>query len=444
MACCPHDSTPLAASVAATPAGALSRRDWLARLLGLGGAALLAPSLVDLVVREAAAQAGGGGSGAKKHLILLWMAGGPSQIDTFDPKPGAPTQGRFGVLPTDRADWLFSQHLPKLRDRAGSLAVLRTLRSTEGSHSRASDLLHFGYTPTPAIPYPTLGSIVAHQLGDADHPLPPFVQIDGMPGTSGYLGVEAAPFMVRNPTGKIDNLNYRRGVDAPRMDRREELRGLLEAGFAERGGAGVARANESQRRRARRLMDTELVSAFALEQESDAVRDRYGRGRFGQGVLLARRLVERGVAAVEVVLRGWDTHNDNFNTTKGLCDELDPAFAQLIDDLQERGLHDDTLVVCMGEFGRTPRINPTDGRDHWINNACVAFSGGGTKGGTVVGTTDATGEQTVDAPVTVADLFATVAKTLTVSGEQILTPDGMRPTALIDPEGKPVDALLKG
>ncbi len=440
MDCCPHDPEPFAAA----PAGAFSRRDWLARLLQLGGAAMLAPSLVDLVIREAVAQAGGGGgSGAKKRLILLWMAGGPSQIDTFDPKPGSPSQGQFGVLPTDRPDWLFSEHLPKLRDRAGSLALLRTLRSTEGSHSRATDLMHFGYTPTPAILYPTLGAIVAHQLGDMDHPLPPFVQIDGLPGTSGYLGVEATPFMVRNPTGKIENLNYRRGVDAARMDRREGLRSVLEEGFAARSGAGMASANESQRRRARRLMETDLVTAFDLAQEKEAVRDAYGRGRFGQGVLLARRLVERGVTAVEVVLRGWDTHNDNFTTTKALSQELDPAFAQLIDDLQERGLHDDTLVVCMGEFGRTPRINPTDGRDHWINNACIAFSGGGTKGGTVVGATDETGEKTVDAVVTVADLFATVAKTLVIRGEQVLTPEGMRPTALIDPEGTPVDALLR-
>ncbi len=436
MACCPIDPD-------AVHAAAMSRRDWLARLLGVGGAALLAPSLVDLVVREAVAQQGGG-KPAKKHLILLWLAGGPSQIDTFDPKPGAPTNGPFRALPTDRPDWSFSEHLPRLRDRAGELAVLRTLRSTEGSHSRATDLLHFGYTPTPSIHFPTLGSIVAHQLGDGDHPLPPFVQIDGLPGTSGYLGVEVAPFIVRNPTGKIDNLNYRRDVDSARLDRREGLRALLETGFAERGGAGVARANESQRRRARRLMDTELVTAFDLAEESDAVRDGYGRGRFGQGVLLARRLVERGVAAVEVVLRGWDTHNDNFNTTKTLCGELDPAFSKLIDDLRERGLLDDTLVVCMGEFGRSPQINATDGRDHWTSNSCVAFAGGGIRGGTVVGTTDATGEHTDGEPVRVADLFATIARTLSIRGDQTFTPADTRPITLIDPEGVPVQALLRG
>ncbi len=434
MGCCDRGEEGAGAS------GATTRREALARAAWLGGAALFGPSLARLFAQAAAQEAG---ARAKKHLILLWLAGGPSQIDTFDPKPGAPTNGPFKALPTDVPGWLFSEHLPRLRERAGKLALLRTLRSTEGSHSRATDLLHFGWTPTPSIHFPTLGSIVAHQLGDHDHPLPPFVQIDGMLGSAGYLGVEVAPFIVRDPTGKIDNLAYRRGVDAARLDRREGLRALFEEGFRARGGGPMGAAHDSQRVRARRLMDTELVTAFQLDEEKDAVRDAYGRGKFGQGVLLARRLVERGVAAVEVCLRGWDTHNDNFTTTRALCGELDPAYATLIDDLEQRGLLQDTLVVCMGEFGRTPQVNATDGRDHWISNACVLFAGGGTKAGSVVGATDETGEHVVGEPSRVADLYATFAKLLAIDGSQVLTGGAMRPIELIDPEGVPIEGLLR-
>jgi hypothetical protein len=420
-----------------------TRRAWLTRVAAAGGAALMAPSLADLFVQAASAQGDAGRTGANKHLILLWLAGGPSQFETFDPKPGTPTGGGINVRPTSVADWTFSQWLPGLAERAERLAVIRSFRSSEGSHARASDLAHIGYTPTPAIAFPTIGAIVAHQLGDADHPLPPFVQVDGLVSGSGYLGVDVAPFFVRDPAKKIDNLNYRRSVDAARLDRREQLRGVLEQEFAARGGGVAARRHDTQRHRARRLMDTELISAFDLATEPEAVMDAYGRGRFGQGVLLARRLVERGVAAVEVTLRGWDTHVDNLPTTRNLCGELDPALSTLIDDLSQRGLLDDTLVVAMGEFGRTPTTNASGGRDHWPQNGCVVLAGGGIRAGQAIGATDATGEALVTRPTSIADLFATVAALLGVQGDKDLTPAGTRPTPLIDPLGQPLRELLR-
>ncbi|MBM4013988.1 MAG: DUF1501 domain-containing protein [Planctomycetes bacterium] len=421
----------------------LTRRSWLARVAAAGGATWLAPSLADLFVQSASAQGDGGRTGANKHLILLWLAGGPSQFETFDPKPGTPTGGGINIRPTATAGWTFSQWLPNLAARAEQMAVIRSFRSSEGSHARASDLAHFGYTPTPAIAFPTIGAIVAHQLGDGDHPLPPFVQVDGLVSSSGYLGVDVAPFFVRDPGKKIDNLNYRRGVDAPRLDRREQLRQVLEQGFVGRGGGDAARRHDTQRQRARRLMDTELISAFDLATEPDAVHDAYGRGRFGQGVLLARRLVERGVAAVEVTLRGWDTHVDNLPTTRNLCGELDPALSALIDDLAQRDLLDDTLVVAMGEFGRTPTTNASGGRDHWPQNGCVVLAGGGLRGGQAIGATDATGEALVTPPTSIADLFATVAALLGVQGDKDLTPPGTRPTSLVDPLGRPLRELLR-
>ncbi|MSR47551.1 MAG: DUF1501 domain-containing protein [Planctomycetes bacterium] len=429
MSCCDHELP-------------VSRRGWLTRVVQAGGAALLAPSLADLFVQSARGQQAGART-AKKHLVLVWLAGGPSQFETFDPKPGTPAGGPTGALPTDVPGWSFSEHLPLLRDRAGQLAVLRTLRSTEGSHARATDLLHFGYTPTPALALPTIGSIVAHQIGDPDHPLPPFVQVDGMVGSSGYLGVDVSPFVVRDPNKPIENLTYRRGVDATRLDRRERLRAVLEAGFAAGGGGHEAKKHDTLRARARRLMDTELVTAFELAEEPDAVRDGYGRGSFGQGMLLARRLVERGVAAVEVTLRGWDTHLDNFITSPKLCRELDQALSALIDELRARSLHEDTLIVCLGEFGRSPTINANAGRDHWPSNQCVLFSGGGVRGGQVLGATDETGEHVVGAPATVADLFATIAASVGVDGSKDLTGSGTRPMNLIDPAGKPIRELFK-
>jgi hypothetical protein len=316
------------------------------------------------------------------------------------------------------------------------------MTSKEGSHARARELLHSGYRPNPSVPFPTLGSIVAHEIGDLDGDLPAFVQIGGIPAGGGYLGLASAPFVIDDPNGKVENVAYRRGVDAARTDRREELRGLLDDEFAQNGGARAVQANQVQRQRARRMMDSKLLVAFDCRSEKEELAASYGHSPFGRGLLLARRLLEHGVAAVEVVLPGWDTHVDNFERTRELCRVLDPGFSTLVDDLRERSLLDETLVVCMGEFGRTPTVNPAKGRDHWPNNYCVVLAGGGVKGGTVVGETDERCEKIASRPVQVPDLFATIAATLGIDGGKEFQATSRRPVKLVDPEGQVVSELL--
>ena len=420
-----------------------TRRDLLALVPRVAGAALVSSALVDLLGRHALAQ-GVRATAGRKRLVLLWLDGGPSQVDTFDPKPGAPTAGPFKAIPTDVDGWFFSEHLAGLAKRAEHFSMVRTLTSKEGSHSRARDLLHFGYAPNPSVPFPVLGSIAAHEVGDLDHDLPAFVQIDGIPGSAGYLGTPAAPFYVKNPSGRIENLTYRRAVDAARMDAREQMRDVIDDEFA-RSGTTAERAiadQETQRRRARRLMDSKLRGAFDLTQEPSSTIDAYGGSRFGRGVLLARRLLEHGVAAVEVVLEGWDTHQDNFNRTRDLSKQVDPALSTLIDDLRQRGLYDDTLVVCMGEFGRTPEINGQDGRDHWPSNSCVLLGGGGIRGGRAIGATDERGMTVVTRPVQVADLYASIAQALGIEREKVFQATTKRPVKLVDPNGSVVSELF--
>jgi len=417
-----------------------SRRELFAALAKGAAGAALTPSLVSLLARGALAQTRGHATGAKK-LIFLWLEGGPSQLETFDPKPGTESGGPTRAISTDVPGWLFSENLPGLAKRAGDLAVVRSMTSKEGNHSRARALVQCGYTPNPTVSFPSLGSIVAHELGDLEGELPAFVQVNGAPISGGYLGIESSPFVVNDPTGKIENLSYAGGVTAKRLDHRSQMVDVLDAEFARRGGAPAVDANRSERTRARRLMDSKLLQVFDLEQEKDATRAAYGQGKFGQGVLLARRLIERGVSAVEVVLSGWDTHQDNFNRTKKLCDELDPAFSALVDDLKQRGMFQDTLIVCMGEFGRTPQIAGGDGRNHWPGNWCVAMAGAGLKGGRPIGTTDAECRNIVDRPVAVADLFATFGELLRIEGDKEFHA-GRRPIKLIDQEGKAISELL--
>jgi hypothetical protein len=421
-----------------------SRRELLFTLARTAGAAAAAPSLASLIARHALAQSADPAArdgAAAKRLVLLWLEGGPSHIDTFDPKPGAPTGGKFAAIPTGIDGWLMSEHLPGLAQRAQHLAVVRSMTSKEGNHSRARMLVRTGHPPVPTATLASIGSIVSQELGDPGHDLPPFVQVLGPPATGGHLGIEAAPFLVGDPTAQIENLSYAPRVDAARLDQREGFRAILDRSLERRGGELAVAENATQRQRARRLMDTPLLAAFDLAKESDATRAAYGDSKFGQGVLLARRLLDHGVTAVEVVLDGWDTHADNFNRTEALCKQLDPAYSALIDDLHARGDLARTLVVCMGEFGRTPDVGAGDGRQHWPQNWCVALAGGGTKPGTALGRTDELGKEIVDRPIQVADLFATFAQLLGLERDKELHV-GKRPVKLIDPNGRVVGDLI--
>jgi uncharacterized protein (DUF1501 family) len=425
------------------PVDSLTRRAWLARAaLGVSGAPL-SGWLAGL------AAAAANDPGRKRSCILLWMAGGPSQTDTFDLKPGHANGGPFREIDTAAPGVRISEHLPQLARQMKRLAVLRSMRTREGDHARATAHLRTGYLPQGSIRFPSLGALVANELADANADLPGFVSV--MPQgafaqaavAAGFLGPRAAPLVVVGAGGalRVEDLS----PVAVSRERAQERLGLLreaEATFlASRPGAGAA-SHVTAYDRAECLGRAAAARAFDLSGEKDALRDRYGRGAFGQGCLLARRLVERGVPFVEVTLGGWDTHDNNFEQVRRLSEGLDPAWATLLEDLGQRGLLDDTLVVWMGEFGRTPGINPRGGRDHYPAAWSVVLGGGGVRGGQAIGRTSRDGSAVEDRPVSVPDLMATVLLALGLDPKKQNQSNVSRPIRLADPSAVPVKEAL--
>lgn len=375
-----------------------------------------------------------------KSCILLWMGGGPSHIDTFDVKPDAPDRIRGEFRPIDTAvpGIQISEHFPKLAKLMNHGALLRSMSTVESDHQLASYHLHTGYQKRAGgVAFPSLGATVSRELGRRDFPLPNFVCIGG--GSrhamrSGFLGPDHQPLDVTNPDRGTDFLE-------PLVSRNDFQRqyGLLrsfDASFQESHPVESARAHRSALQRAVRLMNSQQKQAFDLSQESDAVRDRYGRGSFGQGCLMARRLIETGVRFVEVMQGdgvGWDTHRDNFPRTRALSTESDAGMAALIEDLQERGRLDSTLVIWMGEFGRTPQISSNGGRNHWADAWTCVLAGGGIRGGQVIGRTDRNAAEVVDRPISVVDFLATVCTLLRIDyTRENRSPGVERPIPIVD------------
>jgi hypothetical protein len=376
-----------------------------------------------------------------KRLIVLWMEGGPSQIDTFDPKPGTEHGGPFTPRESSVSGIRVSEHLPLVAREMKSMAVVRSVTSKEGNHPRARYLLHTGYSPAGTVKHPGIGSVVCRQLGSEQQAMPAFVSIGGMPIGSGFLGSRYAPFSLEDAGKMRPNIEAPQGVDHVRYGRRLAMLSMLEDGF-KKSAAEYTDAHAVTREKALSLMRSEHSKAFDISSEPAKVRAAYGESAFGSGVLMARRLVEAGVQVVEVALKGWDTHEDNFDRVKDLCRDLDPAMATLIKELRERGMLDDTLVVWMGEFGRTPRVNPRNGRDHFPRAYSVALAGGGIRGGQVVGETSKDGMEVRDRPVTVPELFATIYRALGVPLDHVFqTPQG-RPISIVDSGGVPMKELI--
>ncbi|RCS43544.1 DUF1501 domain-containing protein [Bremerella cremea] len=399
------------------------------------------------------AQAAAGKKPAKS-CILLWMSGGPSQIDTLDPKPGHANGGPTKAISTAVPGIELSENLPMLAKQMKHIALVRSMKTREGDHGRATQLMMTGYRPMGGnIEYPVLGSLVAERLKPAAAQLPGFVAISPFrPGNlgAGFLGPRFAPLMVsgasNNPNTRADltveNLDPA-GIERTELAQRKFLLETLRTGMPAETGA--ARTHAAVYDQALRMVETRGEGAFDLDQEPTELRDAYGRNRFGQGCLLARRLVERNVPFVEVTLdvaadATWDSHLNNFRTVKTMCETLDPAWSTLLTDLQQRGLLDSTLVVWMGEFGRTPRINPNSGRDHFPDAWSVALSGGGIQGGSVIGSTTPDGMAVKDRPVRAADLLATVFEAIGVpaTAENYM---GDRPIPIVD-GGQPIEELL--
>ncbi|MEX2316287.1 MAG: DUF1501 domain-containing protein [Pirellulales bacterium] len=377
-----------------------------------------------------------------KACILLWMAGGPSQFETFSPKPGHANGGETKAIATAVPGIEIADSLPNTAKIMKEMAIVRSMTSKEGSHPRASFLLHHGYLPLGGVKFPTLGAQVANQIGDKSFDLPSFVRIGGRGadlGGAGFLGVDFDPLVLQNAERPPENSQPI--VRDERFNRRLELLSRLESDFGGVEGANIVGDHQKMIRKSADMIRSPKMEAFDLDKESSQMRDAYGRSQFGAGCLLARRLIETGVTFVEVVAGGWDTHDDNFDRVRTRNSEIDQPMAQLIADLRQRGMLDKTLVIWMGEFGRTPRINPRAGRDHYPRAFNVALAGGGIKGGQVVGKTDAGGEQVTDRPVTVSDLFRTVYTTLGIDADYENMSRIGRPIKLVD-GGEVVKELL--
>jgi hypothetical protein len=409
----------------------LSRRTFMqATISGLAASLNLRPFV-------AAAQA----RARAKACIVLWLNGGPSHIDTWDPKPASAAGGPFKAVRTRVDGLLLSEHLPQVAEVAQHLAVIRSMTSREGNHERAQYLVHTGYPPNPTVAYPSLGGWVAHELGDPSFDLPAFVSIKGPSLSAGFLGVQYNPYIVADVRQPLQNTDYAPAVNMVRLLKRKAALEALEDQFAAATGDPKVKARRAVYARALRMMYAPRLKAFELGDEPSASVRAYGDSDFGRGVLMARRLVESGVKFVEVVLDGWDTHKDNFGKTRKLMAELDPALATLVRELDERKLLASTLVMCLGEFGRTPKINDNDGRDHHPAAWSAVLAGGGIRRGLVYGATDAEGDKVVDKPVTVPELMATAATLLGLDPDKELdTPLG-RPVTIVD-HGRPIGALI--
>jgi uncharacterized protein (DUF1501 family) len=425
------------ASTCAGPSSSFGRRSFLAG--GLGAALSAAIPSWQLRAAEQAAIAGKKSRG--KSCILLWMNGGPSHIDTFDPKPGTKTGGEFKAIDTRIKGAKFSEHLPLVAEQADKLAVIRSMTTKEGNHDRAAYLMHTGYAPSTTLQHPSLGAWVSHGLGDEAAELPNFVSIRGASIGSGFLGVQHGPFSIQKPGEGVRNLPLAKDVDAARFSRRLEALAALQDDFRAETGRREIASHDVVYQKAVRLMRSPLVKAFDIKDEPQETQKRYGDSDFGRGCLMARRLVESGVKFIEVTLDGWDTHIDNFSGVRNLCRDLDPAMSALLADLSERKLLDDTLVIWMGEFGRTPVINPAHGRDHHPAAWSAALAGGGTRAGLAYGSTDPDGAKVASNPVTVPDLFATIATLIGIDPKrEEMSPVG-RPIAVSD-GGKVIKGLV--
>lgn len=400
--------------------GRLSRR----RLLQLSGSALAASGLLGQISAHAADL-----KRQQRSCILVWLGGGPSQMETWDPKPGTPNGGATKGINTAVSGVQIAEYWPKIAQGLKQWAVIRSMTNKEGSHERATYQLHTGRRPTGALKFPNIGSVVAEQLGERGAELPNFVSVGQTIG-SGFLGVHSQPFVVNRPGSLPDNVAS--AVPPDRLKRRLEELERQNKDFAAVGAQQIVGEQQGLYAQGARMMLSPKLKAFQLEDESDKTRDAYGRSSFGQGLLVARRLVESGVPFVEVNRGGWDNHQDIFKAVPKMAGEVDQGLDALINDLSQRGLLERNLVVCMGEFGRTPKVNARSGRDHWPNTFSVLLAGAGIRGGRVIGKTTSDGMEVEADPVSVEDLFQTVCHAIGLDPSAELTSPSGRPLKIVD------------
>ncbi|HVX63517.1 MAG TPA: DUF1501 domain-containing protein [Pirellulales bacterium] len=402
----------------------------------------------------------------RRHCVLLWMSGGPAQTDTFDLKPNHENGGEFKEIETQAPGLRFSEHLPKLAQYGDRMAVVRGLNTKEGDHGRGTYLMRTGHKPLGPIQYPSIGASLANQLGDGVRSgLPGYISVGPFRAFNqdafgpGFLGPQFSPLIVGAtdvpgatangadgyPRLRVKDLQPRENIAANRVQDRLALWKDLGSEFLAAHQTGAAKTHRMVYENAVGLMNSDDAAAFDLTQEADEVREAYGNSVFGQGCLLARRLIERGVPFIEVTLGaaggvGWDTHADNFNQIRQLSGNLDAGWATLMKELDERGLLDSTTILWMGEFGRTPRINGNQGRDHFPNAWSCVLAGGGVAGGQAYGRTSEDGMTVVDGQVGAEDVLATLCEALGVRSDAQQTSNLGRPISITD--GTPIKAIL--
>jgi hypothetical protein len=397
----------------------------------------------------------------KRACILLWMNGGPSTIDLWDLKPGHQNGGPYQEIATNAPGLKIGEHLPEIAKFGDKLAVFRGMSTKEGDHARATYQMRTGNLPQGGIQFPSLGGLISKELGDPKNELPNFVSIAPQRFFAndafgpGFLGPNYAPLMIGDGvfqqdgqmidvdrTLRVQNLERPKDVSKDHADARLEMLKRMHEDFAASRATAITAGHTAAYDRATRLMQSDAGQVFDLTREKDAVRDRYGRSLFGQGCLLARRLVEKGVPFVEVNLGNWDTHQNNFDLVKNLCGTLDKAWSALMGDLKDRGLLDSTLIVWMGEFGRTPRINGTRGRDHFPNAWSTVLAGGGIKGGQAIGKTSTDGTTVEDRVTSTVDLLATACAALGIDHTKPNMSNVGRPITIVDKSARVVKEVV--
>ena len=417
------------------PAG-MSRRHFINHLAGAAALVSPATAFTNSILANATDM-------KKRHkaAIMLWMGGGPSSMDIWDLKPGAPTGGPFKPISTSADGVTVCEHMPLMAKQMHHMAVVRSMSTREADHMRGRYYMHTGYVPNPNVEHPSYGAVIAHELADQVPGLeiPPFVSVGSGSVGPGFLGMTWAPFVV-DSNGNVRNLDM--GVDPARLAQRMEMLATIEKRFiGERRGAS-ADDHAKVLDKTVKLMTSPQMEAFKVMKEPAEAQERYGKTGFGRGCLMARRLVEMGVPFVEVDLGGWDNHANIFPTLQNQkLPELDKAMSALVEDLADRGMLDDTVVMWMGEFCRTPNINGGGGRDHWARSWSVVVGGGGFKRGVVVGETSSDGKEVVSEAYSSQDLMASVLKSLGVSLETTFTAKNGRPMKIAN-SGKVIKELF--
>ncbi len=378
----------------------------------------------------------------RKACILVWLGGGAPTIDMWDLKPNSKNGGEFKPIST-AGDLQICEHLPQIAQQMDSLSVVRSMATREADHMRGTYYMHTAYVPNPTVVHPTFGSVASYELGTKrpELEIPAFISIGGGSMSPGFLGMAHAPFVV-DAQGRIQNANMD-GMDTQRLSQRLEILGAIEDGFIRSDRGDVGQAHKDVYQKAVNLMTSSQMAAFRANQETPETRAMYGDTPFGNSLIMARRLVETGVPFIEVRNpNGWDLHQNVFATLRNTnLPMLDSGIAGLVADLKQRGMFEDTVVVCMGEFGRTPRINANVGRDHWATSWSVLIGGGGLRGGVAVGETDEDGLRIVSESYLPGDIWATVAHALRIPLNTVHTSTRGRPMKLAN-GGNPVKSLL--